>query len=226
MFGTSNNRVKERLLMKSNLTLKTAEDMCKATKISKLQIDSMTSTSQATEVHMVDMKQVQKQMKSHCGACGFTHVRRQCPTKGKTCDKCKGQNHFASVSNNKPNLYKKSRYTNTKKVPPFKQSSTDDYEATNCYDALANLRNRNTFSHQTSYTCGPLPLVVHLILFETIWITILDLEPNLDFKIILNISKTNHGIFISNVSNCRSGQVLPFIFFDLRALVNLWGRYG
>ena len=92
--------------------------------------------------------------------------------------------------------------------------------------ALANLWNRNTFSHQTSQTCGPLPLVVHLIFFETIWITILDLEPNLDFKIILNISKTNNGIFITNISNCRSGQVLPFIFFDLRALVNLWGRYG
>ena len=68
---------------------------------------------------------------------------------------------------------------------------------------------------------GPLPLVVHLILFETIWITIMDLEPNPDFEIFLNISTTNHLIFISNISNCRSVQVPPFILFDLRALVNL-----
>ena len=87
--------------------------------------------------------------------------------------------------------------------------------------ALANLRNRNTVSHKTSHTCGPLPLVVHLIFFEPIQIAILDLEPNPCFQTPLIISKTYHWIFNCNISNRRSGQELPFIFFELRALTYL-----
>ena len=82
---------------------------------------------------------------------------------------------------------------------------------------IANLRNCNTVSHQTSHTCGPLPLVVHLIFFEPIQITILDLEPNPCFRIFLNISETNDRTFNCITSKCRSGQELPFTFFELRA---------
>ena len=91
--------------------------------------------------------------------------------------------------------------------------------------ARENLRNRNAFSHQTSHTCRPLPLIVHLIFFERIQITILDLEPNPCFQIFLNISKPYHRIFNCNTSKRRSGQELPFIFFELRAPTCLWGRY-
>ena len=91
--------------------------------------------------------------------------------------------------------------------------------------ARANLRNRNAFSHQTSHTCRPLPLIVHLIFFERIQITILDLEPNPCFQTFLIISKTYHRIFNCNTSKRRSGQELPFIFFELRAPTCLWGRY-
>ena len=48
-------------------------------------------------------------------------------------------------------------------------------------------------------------------------ITILDLEPDPCFEIFLYISKTNYRIFNCNMSNRRSGQELPFIFFELRA---------
>ena len=91
--------------------------------------------------------------------------------------------------------------------------------------ARENLKNRNAFSHQTSHTCRPSPLIVHLIFFEPIRITILDLEPDPCFKIFLNISKTNYRIFNCNMPNRRSGQELPFIFFELRAATCLWGRY-
>ena len=83
--------------------------------------------------------------------------------------------------------------------------------------ALANLWNYNTFSHQTSHTCGYLPLVVHLIFFKLIRISTLDLEPNLDFQIFLNISKTNGRIFNCNIPNRRSNQVLSFILLELIA---------
>ena len=83
--------------------------------------------------------------------------------------------------------------------------------------ARENLRNHNAFSHRTSHTCRPLPLIEHLIFFERIQITILDLEPNPCFQIFLNISKPYHRIFNCNTSKRRSGQELPFIFFELRA---------
>ena len=50
------------------------------------------------------------------------------------CDKCKGQNHFASVCHSKPDQYWKSRYTKSKKVHPVEQSSNYDYEAANRYE--------------------------------------------------------------------------------------------
>ena len=56
-------------------------------------------------------------------------------------------------------------------------------------------------------------------------ITVLDLEPDPCFQIFLNISETNYRIFNCNISNRRSGQELPFIFFELRAPTCLWGRY-
>ena len=87
--------------------------------------------------------------------------------------------------------------------------------------ARENLRNHNAFSHQTSHTCRPLPLIVHLIFFERIRITILDLEPNPCFQTFLNISEINYRIFNCNISKRRSGQELPFIFFELRALTCL-----
>ena len=58
-----------------------------------------------------------------------------------------------------------------------------------------------------------------------IQITILDLEPDPCFQIFLNISKTYYRIFNCNMSNRRSSQELPFIFFELRAATCLWGRY-
>ena len=82
---------------------------------------------------------------------------------------------------------------------------------------IANLRNRTTFSHQTPLIYGPLSDGVHKSILVSIHITVLDLEPNLDFKTFLIISKTYHRIFNCNTSKRRSGQVLPFIFFELRA---------
>ena len=37
----------------------------------------------------------------HCGKCGKSHERGNCPTYGKTCDKCKGINHFKAVCHSK-----------------------------------------------------------------------------------------------------------------------------
>ena len=91
---------------------------------------------------------------------------------------------------------------------------------------LAKISKTATLSVTKLYhTCRPLPLIMHLIFFERIRITILDLEPNPCFQIFLIISKTYHRSFNCNTSKRRSEQELPFIFFELRAPTYLWGRY-
>ena len=90
---------------------------------------------------------------------------------------------------------------------------------------IANLQNRITFSHQTPLIHGPLSDTLQRAFRCWSGITILDLEPDPCFKIFLNISKTNYRIFNCNMSNRRSGQELPFIFFELRVPTCLWGRY-
>ena len=37
----------------------------------------------------------------HCGKCGKSHERGNCPTYGKTCGRCKGINHFKAVCRSK-----------------------------------------------------------------------------------------------------------------------------
>ena len=37
----------------------------------------------------------------HCGKCGKSHERGNCPAYGKTCNKCKGINHFQAVCHSK-----------------------------------------------------------------------------------------------------------------------------
>ena len=37
----------------------------------------------------------------HCGKCGKSHEQGNCPVYGKTCDKCKGINHFKAVCHSK-----------------------------------------------------------------------------------------------------------------------------
>ena len=37
----------------------------------------------------------------HCGKCGKPHERGNCPAYGKTCDRCKGINHFKAVCHSK-----------------------------------------------------------------------------------------------------------------------------
>ena len=53
VFGTTDQMVKERLLTKSNLTLQTAEDMCRAAEISKQQIKRFLQPPPPEVLHQV-----------------------------------------------------------------------------------------------------------------------------------------------------------------------------
>ena len=99
------------------------------------------------------------------------------------------------------------------------------YLSANSFDGYL-LKNCYTYSLQTSHTGRPLSDLVQGLFFESIRIAIRDLECIMDFQFFLHISTSYHSIFNFNTSLRRSLLVLYFIFFDLRALANLWGRYG
>ena len=63
----------------------------------------------------------------HCGKCGKSHVRGNCPTYGKTCDKCKGINHFKAVCHSKVTAKMAQSPHRSKKSQPQRHGSTGSY---------------------------------------------------------------------------------------------------
>ena len=104
-----------------SLTLEKAVKLCRAYEQSNKQVkefrDSSNLPSSATKVNKVSQKlssrvprskkseggnrharKHNEGMKVNCNYCGFEHERskEKCPAWGKTCDNCKGRNHFKS----------------------------------------------------------------------------------------------------------------------------------
>ena len=63
----------------------------------------------------------------HCGKCGKSHERGNCPTYGKTCDKCKGINHFKAVCHSKVTAKTAQSPHRSKKSQPQRHGSTGSY---------------------------------------------------------------------------------------------------
>ena len=62
-----------------------------------------------------------------CGKCGKSHERGKCPTYGKTCDKCKGINHFKAVCHSKVTAKTAQSPHRSKKSQPQRHGSTGSY---------------------------------------------------------------------------------------------------
>ena len=62
-----------------------------------------------------------------CGKCGKSHERGNCPTYGKTCDKCKGINHFKAVCHSKVTAKMAQSPHRSKKSHPQRHGSTGSY---------------------------------------------------------------------------------------------------
>lgn len=110
VFSISDQRLKERLLRETNLTLEKTVDICRAAEAAKTQIQAM--GEQSKTVHAIKKKtkdvkqnkiferksfQQQKTVTFTCKKCGKSHLPRQCPAYGATCHACGKSNHFASV---------------------------------------------------------------------------------------------------------------------------------
>ena len=63
----------------------------------------------------------------HCGKCGKSHERGNCPTYGKTCDRCKGINHFKAVCHSKVTAKTAHSPHRSKKSQPHRHGSTGSY---------------------------------------------------------------------------------------------------
>ena len=116
------NAVRKRLLQERKLTLKDCIDICKSNESTAIRLQAMnqedvayvrTKTYQKSKLGTRDRavaspnkKSVTFKQKQHlkkpdqfCKFCGNSHVRSKslCPAWGRTCTKCKKQNHFAKM---------------------------------------------------------------------------------------------------------------------------------
>ena len=62
-----------------------------------------------------------------CGKCGKSHERGNCPVYGKTCDRCKGINHFKAVCRSKVTAKTVQSPHQSKKSQPQRHGSTGNY---------------------------------------------------------------------------------------------------
>jgi hypothetical protein len=122
------------LLRDKNLTLQSATDICRASEQAAIQARSIQKKEETVNrvsakskfKHKKEEKSEDKRSKTirKCKFCGGSHEykKQKCPAYGQTCDKCKGENHFAAccpASGAKP---KKKR--NSKKVHSLQDDST------------------------------------------------------------------------------------------------------
>ena len=63
----------------------------------------------------------------HCGKCGKSHERGNCPAYGKTCNRCQGINHFKAVCHSKVAAKTGQNPHRSKKSQPPRRGSTGSY---------------------------------------------------------------------------------------------------
>ena len=113
VFGLRDDKVRERLLRESMLSLEKCLEICRASEVSLKQLqevkqiaDSSASVSQIAKKqkpsrNVGQQKSGHRQQRSEvkCKYCNREHAKKKesCPAYGKTCSKCGKQNHFAAV---------------------------------------------------------------------------------------------------------------------------------
>ena len=125
VFSVNDERVKERLLRESDLSLSKAVDVCRAADTTRAQLKAMTSEAKVDIVrqrsqtfcqdsHVGGMGKTNRgtnkytasssrgrpgppatQGNIQCKYCCRSHPAKSCPAYGKRCNRCKGWNHFA-----------------------------------------------------------------------------------------------------------------------------------
>ena len=78
--------------------------------------------------HAINKRRPSGRNQSHqCGKCGKSHERGNCPTYGKTCNKCKGPNHFRAMCHSKvPDRTAQSPYKKKPQQQPRRASTSSN----------------------------------------------------------------------------------------------------
>lgn len=136
VFGVEDNKVRERLLRETELTLAGAIKICQASELSHKHVKTFNEMSagasakvseSAAAVGAVSYQQKRRtqtrpaqqleEVKFSCRRCGAQHKPRQCPAFGKQCSSCKGKNHFAKQCFSKRKEGKKGKTVNLVEEP-------------------------------------------------------------------------------------------------------------
>ena len=96
--GVRSDRLRERMLRETDLTLSKAEEICKAAEASEIHLKLMKDSDQIVSTVRKQKRLVKAepaQSVENCFYCGNSHQIRKCPAYGQTCKKCNKRNHFA-----------------------------------------------------------------------------------------------------------------------------------
>ena len=154
VLGINNDKLREKLLHKPDLTLQRAIEDIQVYESTKKQMKQITdNSSQSSNIHAYNASRGHRNTrpkkpnehkpqrgrrvppssnkKEECTRCGYKHNiedKQKCPAHGERCHKCNGVNHFASQCRTKPN----SASTRSHKQRPTKvnqvEESDEDYE--------------------------------------------------------------------------------------------------
>ncbi|GAA6098905.1 uncharacterized protein K02A2.6-like [Tachysurus ichikawai] len=121
VYGTNEKKLREKLLREADLTLESAIKICQANELAKqhaLTFQAAPYDQESESVNVVKMKEKSRfkfkrtdkkrdddQTQFDCKKCGETHRLRQCPAFGKTCAKCKKQNHYAKMCHTRKKIH-------------------------------------------------------------------------------------------------------------------------
>ena len=103
VFGSTDVKLKERLLRDNTMTLDRAIQEIRASQVTKSQLKHIatgdtiaTLSSQSVKNESVPAAKYDSlaAKKLDCRYCGYEHVRGKCPAYGQTCKRCGGKNHF------------------------------------------------------------------------------------------------------------------------------------
>ena len=111
LFGIRDNKVRERLLRETKLTLKKTDEICRASESMLAQMKVVDDNAGAL-INVINQDEREQKFArergkfkgkhaqpKECGNCGRSHdvsKRESCPAYGKTCRKCGKPNHFAA----------------------------------------------------------------------------------------------------------------------------------
>ncbi|XP_044005925.1 uncharacterized protein K02A2.6-like [Aphidius gifuensis] len=137
--------LQRRLLRESEITLSKVVEMCRINEISERQVKVLQETADINALKKrTERKQntersssvsTNNENKFECKRCGYSHLPRKCPAYGKTCNKCKGNNHFFKVC--------KKSSVNEVQEQATETNSSDEYDANNFFIAEVSKNNRN-----------------------------------------------------------------------------------